>query len=373
MAVAPVHRYHSKENAMMESTDNDLHLGTWLAAAAAGALVMYMLDPDYGAPRRAASDRKLRELGEESGKAVNNRVEQIGSGAERAGTRLGGTLGSVAREAGQALKGIAERELGTVTSGSAQGDGTDRSETDWQERSRSDRPLSQLPALQGANGLRPASGLRMTALAGGGLLGLFGLLAPRSLLSTAAGLAGIALLARASSRRPLHTMIGTGSHARPVDVERTVQIDAAPEQVFDQFSQLESFPQFMANVVQVRDLGKGRSHWTVKGPGGTEFTWTSTLTEYDRPHRLAWRSEPGAEIDQHGTVQFEPMRGGTRVTVRLAYKPPAGAVGHAVARLLGKDPGRELEEDLAQMKMLVERKLAHAAGNSTGSTSSLRH
>lgn len=363
----------------MNTTGNDLQLGKWLAGAAVGALVMYMLDPAYGAPRRAESGKKLRDIEPQTGGAFNQAVQQLGNGIDHAGSSLGGTIGSVAREAGKALKGLAERDLGAPVAdvatcstgertGGADADGSGRYSNGERGDGGGDRfartvmqrdaTLSMSPYPYA----RPASGARMAALAGGSLLGLFGLLAPRSLFSTAAGLAGIAVLARASSKKPLHTMLGGGQRTRPVQVDRTIRIDASPEHVYDMFAEYKNFPRFMSNVVQVRDLGGGRSHWIVKGPGGTEFAWTAALTEDDRPHRLSWRSEPGAEVEQNGTITFEPLRSGNRVTVHMSYRPPAGAIGHALARLLGKDPGHEMDEDLARMKQLVESKALPGMG-----------
>jgi uncharacterized membrane protein len=111
----------------------------------------------------------------------------------------------------------------------------------------------------------------------------------------------------------------------------------------------------MSHVAEVRDLGRRRSHWVVRGPGGSEYAWNSVLTEQSRPHRLAWRSEPGAEIPQSGSIQLEPRRGGTDVTVRLSYTPPAGVLGHGLATLLGADPKSRMDEDLARMKAYIER------------------
>ena len=107
--------------------------------------------------------------------------------------------------------------------------------------------------------------------------------------------------------------------------------------MFDLWAEYENFPRFMANVVEVRDLGSDLSHWTMKGPGGSTFEWDSILTEKDRPHTLAWRSVPGGEVEQRGEVYLEPFRGGTRATVRMSYVPPAGKAGQALARdrLLG--------------------------------------
>jgi uncharacterized membrane protein len=190
---------------------------------------------------------------------------------------------------------------------------------------------------------------------GGGLLGLYGL-ARRSPLAMMLGLAGVAMIARGvAQNQPLGGMLRGRTLGQTIDLEKTVFIDAAPEDVYDMWSNYENFPRFMSHVVEVRDLGRRRSHWVVRGPAGSEFEWNSVLTEQSRPHRLAWRSEPGAEIGQSGSVQFESHRGGTRVTVRMSYSPPAGALGHGIATLLGADPKRQMDDDLARMKALVER------------------
>jgi uncharacterized membrane protein len=177
------------------------------------------------------------------------------------------------------------------------------------------------------------------------------------------GLAGAALLARGATNQPLRSLmsgrsLGMGMGMgldQTIDLEKSIHIDASPDEVYDMFANYENFPRFMSHVVEVRDLGRRRSHWTVKGPGGSEFEWNSVLTEQSRPHRLAWRSEPGAEIPQSGSIHLEPHRGGTDVTVRMSYTPPAGALGHGLATLLGSDPKSQMDEDLARMKAYIER------------------
>jgi uncharacterized membrane protein len=38
----------------------------------------------------------------------------------------------------------------------------------------------------------------------------------------------------------------------------------------------------------------------------------------------------------------------------MSYNPPGGAVGHAIARLLGRDPKQEMDDDLMRMKAFIE-------------------
>ena len=55
----------------------------------------------------------------------------------------------------------------------------------------------------------------------------------------------------------------------------------------------------------------------------------------------------------HSRLGAEPG-GGTRVHVRIAYEPPAGALGRLVAASLGADPARWLRGDLLRLKRQLE-------------------
>ena len=363
---------------MNQASDQNLQIGKWLAGAAVGAAVMYMLDPERGAPRRAQSTRKLRELGRQTGDAfgkmvqgVAPRIGELGAavtgGAGNAGSSLsagGSGAGSAAGVTGKVLDALSSSGGSTGISGSGGG----RSQSTAMESMRG----SMQGAMQDSEGSSQqgwGTGMRGAAMAGGGALGLYGLLSARSAIGLALGLTGLTLLARGVSNRSLSSMLSATGHGKAVEVEKTIRIDASPEQVYDMFANYENFPRFMSNVVEVRDLGERRSHWVVKGPAGTEFAWNAVLTEQDRGHRLAWQSEPGAEVEQAGTITFEPFRSGTRVTVHMSYRPPAGAVGQAVASLLGSDPKRQMDEDLSRMKSLVERGTMASGGQAQGSAS----
>ena len=213
--------------------------------------------------------------------------------------------------------------------------------------------------------------LTNSALLGTGALSVVGL-ARRSPVAALLGLGALAVLLRSDRGRNLVDSLrtrGAGS-ASQVEVENAIHIDASPKQVYDAWSEVENFPHFMSHVTEVRDLGHRRSHWKVTGPAGLEYAWNAVMTEQSRPDRLAWRSEPGSEIEQEGTVTFEPSRGGTLVTVRMRYAPPAGALGHGIARMLGIDPQRQMDDDLVRMKQFIEDGASHGGSRSASHGSS---
>jgi uncharacterized membrane protein len=376
----------------ISTTDTGLELAKWLGGAAAGALLMYMLDPDRGSTRRAQSVAAVRGAGTRTSSALGNvwrgagsrlgavaedaRDAMASSKPDGAAGKIGSTLSRMGQAAGEVLDDTMSKARSALGRGSDLADDASaqaRSAISRAGDSASDmmdqasRSASRMKERVSGAWRDSATGpdawgptVRNSALLGGGLLALTGLMR-RSPMGLILGLAGAALLARGATNQPLRSLmsgrsLGMGMGLdQTIDLEKSIHIDASPDEVYDMFANYENFPRFMSHVVEVRDLGRRRSHWTVKGPGGSEFEWNSVLTEQSRPHRLAWRSEPGAEIPQSGSIHLEPHRGGTDVTVRMSYTPPAGALGHGLATLLGSDPKSQMDEDLARMKAYIER------------------
>jgi uncharacterized membrane protein len=144
--------------------------------------------------------------------------------------------------------------------------------------------------------------------------------------------------------------------ARSVDVTKTMTIGLPVPEVYGFWRDFENLPRFMAHLESVVVQGDRRSRWTAKGPGGKTFSWEAEITE-DRPNELiSWRSAPGAEVRNTGTVRFLPAPGGrgTELRVDLTYAPPAGLFGASIAKLLGKEPGEQVEGDLRRFKQVME-------------------
>jgi uncharacterized membrane protein len=221
-----------------------------------------------------------------------------------------------------------------------------------------------VPGLQGGRarpGERPelwqvnwSPSARLLAGAAGGTL-LAGGLRRGGLAGLALGAVGAGLLARALTNLPVRRLAGTQAGRRGVDLQKTITIAAPVEEVFAFWSKYENFPHFLAHVREVRDLGNGRSHWVVAGPGGTPTEWNAVVTSYVPNQIIAWRTEPDSVVQHAGIVHFEPTEdGGTRIHMRLSYNPPAGAIGHGLAWLLGADPKHQLDEDMVRMKAFLE-------------------
>lgn len=195
---------------------------------------------------------------------------------------------------------------------------------------------------------------RVLAAAIGGKLMLRCLKQP-SLFNAALGTLGFGLFTRSVSTTAMRSWLAVPKFTGSFELEKTININAPVEDVYRAWTEYENFPRFMRNVREVRDLGNGRSHWTVAGPLGAVVHWDAVVTLRDPNRAFGWQTEEGAPVAHAGVVRFESNdNGSTRVTVRLTYSPPAGLAGHIAASLFGADPKTEMDEDLMRMKSFLE-------------------
>jgi uncharacterized membrane protein len=144
-------------------------------------------------------------------------------------------------------------------------------------------------------------------------------------------------------------------HQTGSKVERSIVISKPPEELYRFWRNLENLPRFMGHIVDVQQLDEKRSHWKVKSVAGTTFEWDAEIINEIPNDLIGWRSLDEADVDHAGSVHFEANpQGGTKVTVIMEYRPPAGNLGAEVARMFGAEPAQVIEEDLRRLKQLLE-------------------
>jgi uncharacterized membrane protein len=145
-------------------------------------------------------------------------------------------------------------------------------------------------------------------------------------------------------------------YGKGVRVEKSVTINASPEQLYSFWRNFENLPRFMHNLEAVEVQDAKRSHWVAKGPAGKSVDWDAEIINEIPNELIGWRSTEGSEVDNAGSVHFKPATGGrgTEVRVILRYDPPAGRFGARVSKILGEDPAHNVKEDLRRLKMLIE-------------------
>ena len=141
-----------------------------------------------------------------------------------------------------------------------------------------------------------------------------------------------------------------------IEVRRAVTINKPRAEVYGFWRRFEQLPRFMTHLESVTEQGNGVSHWVAKAPAGGTVEWDAEIVEEREGELISWRSRPGAEIPNGGTVRFVdgPVGRGTEVHVALTYDPPGGAAGAAVAKVFGEEPDQQVREDLRRFKRLLE-------------------
>lgn len=114
-------------------------------------------------------------------------------------------------------------------------------------------------------------------------------------------------------------------------ISQSVTIAADRKAVFDLIARVEEFPLYAHALSKVDKIGFRTYRWVARMRGFT-FRWDSTITEFRRPVRLAWRSINGFE--NSGAYTLTKIAGGTKVELSISYQFEAGPIGRLMEALV---------------------------------------
>jgi uncharacterized membrane protein len=134
-------------------------------------------------------------------------------------------------------------------------------------------------------------------------------------------------------------------------IERSIEVDAPIDRVYNQWTQFEDFPRFMEGVEEVRQIDDRHLHWVAKA-GGKRKEWDAEIIEQVPEQRIAWRSTSGAP--NAGIVHFIPRdQNHTVVALQMTYEPE-GAI-EKLGSAMGVLEGR-VEADLKHFKDFIQQR-----------------
>lgn len=135
-----------------------------------------------------------------------------------------------------------------------------------------------------------------------------------------------------------------------------IEVGVPVTTAYNQYTQFESFPEFMEGVTEVRQLDPKRLHWKAD-IGGQHREWEAEIVEQVPDQMIAWRSITGKM--NNGRVTFLPLGAALcEITVQVEYDP------EGLVETVGDKLGfveRRVEGDLERFKKFVE-----ARGAETG-------
>ena len=133
------------------------------------------------------------------------------------------------------------------------------------------------------------------------------------------------------------------------EILEAIDVDVPVRTAYDQWTQFETFPEFMDGVKSVRQLDATTIHWVAE-IAGRQKEWDAKITEQEPDQRIAWTAIDGAH--NAGVVTFHRLDDGkSRVTLQLDVDPegPVENVGDALGLVKGRVKG-----DMERFKDFIE-------------------
>jgi uncharacterized membrane protein len=132
-------------------------------------------------------------------------------------------------------------------------------------------------------------------------------------------------------------------------IEESIEIEVPVTTAYNQWTQFESFPQFMDGVERVEQKTDDRLHWVAE-VGGEKREWDAKITEQRPDQRIAWKALD--EDGPNGAVTFHRLDDSrTKVMLQIEYDPEG--IKQSIGSLFGIDSHR-VKGDLESFKEFIE-------------------
>jgi carbon monoxide dehydrogenase subunit G len=144
-----------------------------------------------------------------------------------------------------------------------------------------------------------------------------------------------------------------------VRAERTVQLEAPPERVYD----LVMDPDRLDEWVTIHDhlenapsgqLEEGSQLTQCLRLAGSRFKVHWTVVQNDRCRRVVWEGKGPVASHARVVYEFEPNGEGTRFSYANEYELPGGPLGRLAERTVSRMTRKALDGSLQRLKSLVE-------------------
>jgi uncharacterized membrane protein len=134
-------------------------------------------------------------------------------------------------------------------------------------------------------------------------------------------------------------------------IEQSIEVDVPVNTAYNQWTQFEEFPQFMAGVETVRQIDDTHLHWKAS-IGGIEREWDAEITEQTPDQRIAWTATDGT--GNAGVVTFHRLdENKSRVMLQMTI------AGQDLLERIGEKLGvieSQVEADMARFKEMIEER-----------------
>ncbi|ASN51345.1 SRPBCC family protein [Sinomonas sp. R1AF57] len=132
-------------------------------------------------------------------------------------------------------------------------------------------------------------------------------------------------------------------------VQESIDVAVPVSTAYNQWTQFESFPEFMGGVESVVQRDDTHLHWTTKVAGQTR-EFDTEITEQHPDERIAWKTTEG--VNHAGVVTFHRLNDTeSRVSVQFQWEPDSAT--EKLGAAFGADDA-QVKKDLKRFKEFVE-------------------
>ncbi|MET9514732.1 SRPBCC family protein [Streptomyces sp. NPDC002994] len=137
-------------------------------------------------------------------------------------------------------------------------------------------------------------------------------------------------------------------------VEESIEVNVPVNTAYNQWTQFETFPQFMEGVERIEQRTNTLTHW-VTTVNGAAREFDAEITEQIPDERVAWTTVNG-EAKQAGVVTFHRIDDAkTKIMLQMDFDP------EGLAETVGDKLGfvkRQVTGDLNRFKIFIENRSA---------------
>lgn len=134
-------------------------------------------------------------------------------------------------------------------------------------------------------------------------------------------------------------------------IDDSIEINVPVRTAYDQWTQFESFPQFMENIREVKQVDDAHVHWRAEIMG-KDLEWDAEITRQVPDEIIEWRSVNGPA--NGGYVRFTPTDSNrTKVDVHIDYD--AQTATEKLGSSMGV-PQNQVHEQLEHFKEFLEKR-----------------
>ena len=163
---------------------------------------------------------------------------------------------------------------------------------------------------------------------------------------------------RGEPRRPVqqHGRSAVLDASESERIVESVVIDRPAAELYAFWRDFTNLPKVMEYIDRVEILDDRRSHWRARSAGDAVVEWISEIVRDEPNEFISWKTVGDAPVRHAGSVHFRAAPGsrGTEVRVEIDYDPPGGKLYRLLGALTGRDPGRQVMEELRRFKHIAE-------------------